>query len=323
MSTHDIDGLHYHVVEAGAGEPLILLHGFTGRAGGWGRVMDQFSRAYRAIAIDLPGHGDTDSPADVDRYRMERVAGDLIRLLEHLGINAAHWLGYSMGGRLALYITINYPERVRSAILVSASPGLADPAARQARRRDDGALADRIESLGVPAFVDEWEQQPVLANGRLPESARQELRQQRLQNHAHGLANSLRGMGTGVQPSLWHRLSEIKRPVLLLVGDQDEKFAAMNRQMAAAIPQAELRLISEAGHMLHLEQPGAFSAAVLDYLSAVTSEDGRQPLSQGKQDDEDESGEGELLKPRVQGWQIGRAVDGQPVAHQQRRGQQE
>lgn len=323
MSTYDIDGLRYHVVEAGAGEPLVLLHGFTGRAGGWGGIIPHLSHDYRVIAIDLPGHGAADSPTAMDRYAMDRVAADLMEVVRQLGVTHTHWLGYSMGGRLALYITLNYPERVRSVILVSASPGLADPAARQARRRDDEALADRIEALGVPAFVDEWERQPVVAHSRLLETTRQALRQQRLQNNARGLANSLRGMGAGAQPSLWNRLGEIERPVLLLAGELDEKFVAINRQMAAAIPQARLNLVTAAGHMLHLEQPAVFGATILDFLSAVPSEHGRQPLPQGKQDDEDEGGKGELLEPRVQGRQIGRAADGQPIAHQQRCGQQE
>ncbi len=322
MSTHDVDGMRYHVAEAGAGEPLILLHGFTGSARNWDSILPCLSHHYRIIAIDLPGHGDTDSPANVERYRMERVAGDLICLIEQLDIEAADWLGYSMGGRLALYITVNNPERVRSAILVSASPGVADPDARQIRRRDDESLADRIEAQGVAAFVDEWEQHPLLAQDRLPDTTRRALRAQRLRNSARGLANSLRGMGSGAQPSLWHRLGEVERPVLLMAGAHDDKFVAINRQMTAAIPNANLSVVSQAGHMLHLEQQTAFAAEVLNFLSTVASEDGRQPLPEGKQGDKDEGGERQLLEPGVQGWEIGRAVDGQPIARQQRRGQQ-
>lgn len=228
-----------------------------------------------------------------------------------------------MGGRFALYITIMFPERVRSTILASASPGLADPSARLARRRDDEALAERIEARGIELFAEEWERQPVLAHGRLSPTIRQELRHQRLRNNARGLANSLRGMGTGAQPSLWDRLGEIERPVLLLAGEHDGKFLAINRQMASAISLARLHVIPAAGHMLHLEQPAAFGASVVGFVSATTSNDGRQPLPQREQDDEDKSRQRELLEPGVQGRQNGRALDGQPVAHQQRRDQQE
>ena len=323
MSTHDVDGLRYHVVEAGRGEPIVLLHGFTGSARSWDGVMGQLGRHYRVIAIDLPGHGNSDSPTDVERYRMQRVTDDLSHLLSHLGITDAHWLGYSMGGRLVLYITLTYPERVRSAILVSASPGLTNPAERQERRQADETLANRIETQGVPAFVDEWERQPVLAHDRLPEKDRQTLRRRRLQNNALGLANSLRGMGTGVQPSLWSGLGQIERPVLLLAGECDVKFATINRQMAARIPSARLHLLPEAGHMLYLEQPAAFGAAVQGFLSGIASEDSRQPQPQREQDGEDQGRQGQLLEPRVQGRQIGRTADGQPIAHEQGRGQQE
>ena len=98
------------------------------------------------IAIDLPGHGDTDSPADVERYQMERVTADLISLLDQVGVADVNWLGYSMGGRLVLYITLVIPERVRSTILAGASPGLADPAARQARRQPHRRTTARSRS---------------------------------------------------------------------------------------------------------------------------------------------------------------------------------
>ena len=104
-----VDGLRYGIAEIGAGEPLILLHGFTGSAAAWREPAAFFAAHYRVMAIDLPGHGRSDAPPAIDRYRMERVAADLVQVLASVDAQTAHWLGYSMGGRLALYVARYYP----------------------------------------------------------------------------------------------------------------------------------------------------------------------------------------------------------------------
>ena len=253
------------------------------------------------MAIDLPGHGRSDGPLAIDRYRMERVAADLVQVLASVDAQPAHWLGYSMGGRLALYVARYYPAQVRSLILESASPGLTEAAERQARRAQDAALADRIENEGIPAFVAAWERLPLFATqARLPANVLAQQRAQRLGNSARGLAGSLRGMGTGAQPALWAELPAMAGPVLLIAGELDEKFAAINRRMAAAMPAAGLRLVANAGHAVHLEQPAVFQQLVLDFLRQ-TSEDGGQNLPNAKEDDEQQRRQRHLLEPRVEG----------------------
>lgn len=288
MTHYAIDGLRYHVEEAGVGEPLILLHGFTGSTMNWCHPVVEFSKRFHVIAVDLPGHGRSDTPDGISRYEMAHVAADLAQLSELLGVVPAHWLGYSMGGRLALYITIHFPRAVRSVILESSSPGIADPVQRDARRTRDGALAERIEIDGIQAFVDQWEQIPLFETQMsLPLELRTALRNQRLGNSARGLSNSLRGMGTGMQPSLWDQLGSKLCPMLLLVGSRDDKFVAINRKMAAEIPGAQLKIIPDAGHTVHLEQPRLFSEAVMDFLSQF-SDDRGQHLPEAEQSDENQ-----------------------------------
>lgn len=286
MSDTSIGGLRYYIEEAGRGDALVLLHGFTGSATGWRVLANHLTARWRVLAIDLPGHGRSDAPAEVGRYAMPHVAADLSTLLARRGIASAHWLGYSMGGRLALYMAVHHGPLVRSLILESASPGLVTPDEREARRAADDALADRIETRGIVAFVDEWERLPLFAGqGRLPVATRAALRAQRLANDPAGLANSLRGMGTGAQPSLWPALHGIHTPALLLVGQNDEKFVDINRRMAAAMPAAELRVIPDAGHTIHLEQPDLFGDAVTRFLTGLL-ERGAQYLTEGQQDAE-------------------------------------
>nr|BBH95932.1 putative 2-succinyl-6-hydroxy-2,4-cyclohexadiene-1-carboxylate synthase [Thermogemmatispora argillosa] len=252
---------------------LVLLHGFTGSALGWGSLLEELAAAgLRILAFDLHGHGLSDAPADPQRYSMEHCRADLLEALRQLGIapNEAILLGYSLGGRIALYCA--FSGFFRALILESASPGIAAPQEREQRRRRDEELAASIEREGVAAFVAQWERQPLFASQqRLPEAQRAALRAQRLANRAEGLAGSLRGVGTGVQPPLHARLSELRLPVLLICGSLDEKFCAIGREMAAHLPSATLAIVPEAGHTVHLEQPDRFLELVLSFCSALPS----------------------------------------------------
>ncbi len=266
-TTVEIDGLSLHVTIEGDGPPLVLLHGFTGSAGAWRDLTDRLAGEYRTIAPDLVGHARSEAPDGVERYLIRRAAADLVALLRALGHERAAWLGYSLGGRVALQVAADHPEAVAALLLEGASPGIADAAEREARRASDDALAERIERDGVEAFVDEWEQVPLFASQReLPAEARAAVRATRLAQRAHGLANSLRGMGAGAQPPLHDRLASIAVPTLLLAGSLDEKYAAIAGEMARTLPDATMQVIEGAGHAAHLERPEAFAQAVEDFL---------------------------------------------------------
>ncbi|MCK6577063.1 MAG: 2-succinyl-6-hydroxy-2,4-cyclohexadiene-1-carboxylate synthase [Anaerolineae bacterium] len=263
-----INGVDYAVQMTGHGEPLVLLHGFTGSSKSWGPHVPLFSVSYTVVTIDLLGHGRTTSPADPARYEITRAAADLHALLRACGVDAPHLLGYSMGGRLALCYALQHP--VRSLLLESASPGLVSEQERAARRESDERLAARIEQDGIPAFVDTWEKLPLfVTQAALPEDVRARQRQQRQANNPTGLANSLRGMGTGAQPSFWGRLSLLDAPALLLVGALDEKFTAIAQTMAGKMRSARLAVISGAGHAPHLEQPTSFRDEVLRFVRDI------------------------------------------------------
>lgn len=252
-------------------QTLVLLHGFTGSAVNWRNLFPQLAApGRRLIALDMLGHGQSDAPSDPARYAMEHCQADILATLEKLGVQPgeAILLGYSMGGRIALYTA--FSGFFRALILESASPGLADLAEREQRRLSDNALAERIEHEGVEAFINDWEKLPLFASqDSLSSEAKNELRTQRLTNRVSGLANSLRGVGTGVQPALHERLHELEVPVLLLAGELDSKFCRIAREMAGQMPQARLEIVPGAGHTIHLEQPARFVASVDAFCRAV------------------------------------------------------
>jgi len=179
-------------------------------------------------------------------------------------------LGYSMGGRVALGTAIVAPERLAALILESASPGLLDHEARRERAAQDAALAAEIERDGIEAFVGRWEQHPLFASqAQLDDDVRAALRARRLRNNPMGLANSLRGLGQGVQPPMHDFLPGIRVPTLILAGRLDPQYCARGREMAARIPGARLEIVPNAGHAVHLEQPQTFRRLILEFLEKV------------------------------------------------------
>jgi 2-succinyl-6-hydroxy-2,4-cyclohexadiene-1-carboxylate synthase len=234
-------------------DALVLLHGFTQTRQSWRRTVAALGGRYRALAPDLPGHG----LASERRPASFAACAAYVRALADGPCTLA---GYSMGGRIALYTALALPGVVERLVLVGASPGIADPAERDARRRADEALAVRIEAIGVEAFAAEWAAQPLFAgqDDRVAAAAHAD----RLRNTASGLAAALRGLGTGVMPPLWDRLPELTVPVTLLAGERDAKFRAIAERMAAAIPDGRIEIVAGAGHAAQLERPEAVAAAI-------------------------------------------------------------
>ena len=264
-----LGGAHLNAVQSGTRQPVVALHGFTGSTATWERFAVPAREKCTLLAVDLLGHGESDAPESPEHYAFDRFIDGLEELLEHLGLHRVCWLGYSLGGRVALGVALALPHRTAALVLESASPGLATAEERVARVQSDEQLADWIEEVGIERFVDYWEHIPLWASQvRLPEPVRSGLRSQRLVNRPVGLANSLRGMGTGAQPALHQRMGELSVPVLVLAGEEDTKFAAIAREMHEAIPGSRLEIVEQAGHAVHLEQPERFNRVVLEFLSS-------------------------------------------------------
>jgi len=267
-----MSGSTLHFVRHGRGPALVLLHGFTGSGQGMAEITQPLEQDYETLALDLPGHGQSTGPVRPDTDGFDECVDDLVATLESAGHHRAHWLGYSMGARLALGCAVRHPGSVESLVLLGGRAGIVDPVERAARRREDAVLAARIESVGVETFVDEWLAQPMFATLRR-RGARflAEQRRQRVSNSARGLADSLRRLGPGAQPPLFDALPNVAVPVLLVAGALDRKFVALAHALAGQLPQAEICEIADAGHAAHLEQPEAFVHAVQDFLRRATA----------------------------------------------------
>jgi 2-succinyl-6-hydroxy-2,4-cyclohexadiene-1-carboxylate synthase len=227
---------------------VVLLHGFTHTGASWDPVVAALAESYRALAPDIRGHGSASAREPVT---LDAVLGDVAE------VAPARFtlVGYSMGGRIALHAAVAPALRARidRVVLIGASPGLADPAERAARRAADERLADEVEHMTIEEFATRWAQTPVLA-GQPPVVATA-VEADRRRNQPVALARALRGLGTGTLPSLWERLPGLETPVTLIVGERDEKFRAIANEMARAAPEAQVAVIAGAGHAVHLEAP--------------------------------------------------------------------
>jgi 2-succinyl-6-hydroxy-2,4-cyclohexadiene-1-carboxylate synthase len=236
---------------------ITLAHGFTQTGRSWDPFVELLAQRgldpAHISAVDLPGHGDSAA-----------VRADLWGSAERLVAagDTGTLVGYSMGGRVALHAALTHCDAVERLVLIGATPGIVDDRERKARRSADDGLADHIEAVGVPTFIDEWLSNPLFA-GLTTETAQ---RADRLRNTASGLAWSLRLTGTGTQEPLWSRLANIECPVLLVVGADDGKFRTIADNMADLLTNATVAVVDGAGHSAHLEQPAATADLLLDWL---------------------------------------------------------
>jgi 2-succinyl-6-hydroxy-2,4-cyclohexadiene-1-carboxylate synthase len=257
------NGVKYYVEEKGSGSPLLFLHGFTGDTSTWSEVVERLSKNSRCMTIDLVGHGKTDSPVESNRYSMKNSVEDIKSILDELSIKKISLLGYSMGGRLALAFAVQYPDYIEKLILESASPGLKTEEERILRIQNDHKLAEKIFNNGLNEFIKFWENIPLFASQKkLSSSVQEKIREQRLNQTPLGLANSLKGMGTGEQPSYWDALNKFTFPVFIIVGELDEKFCLIANEMMSKINNATVFKIPEAGHAIHVEKPEKFGTII-------------------------------------------------------------
>lgn len=238
----------------GSGPRLVLLHGFTQNSRCWGAIPDRLADSHEVALVDAPGHGLSEHD-DADLW----AAADLIA---EVG-GRATYVGYSMGGRMALHLALNQPDLVERLVLIGATAGLDTPAERAGRRAADEQIARRLQMLRPETaefrrFLADWVANPLFSS-LPPEAHRLDAR---ARNRPVGLAASLRHCGTGNQDPLWDRLGELAMPIALVVGSTDTKFTDLAHRMARRIG-ANAMVLSEPGsHAVHLEDDAVIERAL-------------------------------------------------------------
>lgn len=255
--------LQYATHGSPAHPTLCFLHGFMGSSEEWSSIVEALKGEAHCLTVDLPGHG-----ASLDRpsyfYSMEGSTQALVDVFDEVGIDRCTLIGYSMGGRLALYLALVQPERIQRLVLESASPGLASEEERANRRSVDETRAERIEE-DLTAFLEDWYRQPLFQSLERHDLV-EEMVATRRSNDPSELARALRGLSPGRQPSLWERLDGLKIPTLLLTGALDSKYVTITERAARQIESSRRVVVPRAGHNVHAERPKSFLNHLTQFL---------------------------------------------------------
>jgi 2-succinyl-6-hydroxy-2,4-cyclohexadiene-1-carboxylate synthase len=246
---------------------ILFLHGFTGSANDWKETAEKIDPAFNKIAMDMIGHGKSSSPADIKLYRSGELVKQILFVLDYFSIEQSILCGYSMGGRAALNFAASYGAKISAMILESASAGIKNIDDRKTRYKNDKRLAEYIDSHSIEEFVNYWLETELFNSLRLlPDKKLRKLRDSKLENSKTGLANSLRGFGTGAMPYIGNKLSKMNFPVLLVTGELDTKFTRINSELVCKFPDAEHHTFKKTGHNVHLEKPLKFISVINRFL---------------------------------------------------------
>lgn len=251
--------------------PVVFLHGFTGSAEDWIFIFDKLPHKFSPLAIDLIGHGMTDSPEDPNYYSCSAIINQLDAIFSFLNIYRLILCGYSMGGRAALSYCLHFPQKIIAAIFESTTAGIEDYSLKKERVISDFILAEKIKNDGVKNFIDEWMTNPLFESlKKIP--SYNTIKNKKYKNNAIGLANSLTGFSAGLMPNYWEKLNQLSFPVLLISGSIDEKYTLLAKKMKTKFLYAEHKLAENSGHNVHLEKPDVFVKFVNDFLNKIERE---------------------------------------------------
>lgn len=258
---HAINGVKLHWREAGAGDPVVFIHGFPFRSTMWGPQLEAVPDGWRFIAPDLRGFGESergDAPLSIDLF-----ADDVVRLMDHLAIDQAVICGLSMGGYVALSLATRYPDRMRALVLV-ATRASADSDEAGANRKK---LANEVRQNGAGPVVDSMLPKLVAGATRIKRPNVPDFVRNMMQTTApETLAGALLAMAE--RNDYRDNLSRIDVSTLVVRGDQDEIIPGEEMDfLARMVRGAKYEVVTNAGHLPNLEAPDVFNPVLYNFLN--------------------------------------------------------
>jgi 2-succinyl-6-hydroxy-2,4-cyclohexadiene-1-carboxylate synthase len=258
--------LNYEAYGDPSTSPIVFLHGFMGSARDWMDVIEHLDKTYYCIAVDLPAHGKSIDLSNDFAYTLPGAAHSVVQTMQRAQAIPAAVVGYSMGGRLALYLARHFEEVCSRLVVESATAGIKEETERQARQQSDEKRACDLERSRFEEFLHTWYGQPVFAGLTQNPEMLQRVLHRRRDNEPSELARALRGMSVGAQTPLWSDLPVLRMPVLLIVGERDEKYADIMQAMARLLPRAAVEIVPGVGHNVHVENALKMAEQIKNFL---------------------------------------------------------
>lgn len=251
----DID-MYYELT--GEGDSLLLIHGLGSSTRDWEEQVPAFSHKYKVLTIDLRGHGQSDKPKGP--YSMQMFAEDIAELLKKLGINSTHILGISLGGGVAFQFAVDYPDLVKSLIIVNA--GIEIPMNSFKMKLEAFKRTFIVKLVGMKKMGK------VLAPRLFIKPEQEELRKKLIKRWAENDKKAyLSAMRALIGWSIRDQLDKINFPTLVIGSDDDYAPSSVKEEYAALIPNARFIEINDARHAVPIEKPKEFNEIVMNFLS--------------------------------------------------------
>ena len=271
------DGVRLWFEETGSGAPVIFVHEFAADHRSWEAQMRHFGQRYRCITFGARGYPPSDVPEKPSSYSQVRATDDILAVLDHLKIPAAHVVGLSMGGFATLHFGFRHPTRALS--LVVAGVGYGAEKEQQAKFKSEvEVVAKSLLEEGMVAFAAKYAYGPtrVQFENKDPRGFAQ-FKKELGEHSALGSANTQLGV-QGARPSLYDLIDRMRAmtvPTLVLTGDEDWPCLAPSLLLKREIPSAALAVMPNCGHTINLEDPDLFNQIVGDFIVQVQA--GRWP----------------------------------------------
>lgn len=261
-----LNNVELYYEDTGSGYPVVFCHEFASDYRGWDPQVRAFGRSYRCITFSYRGFPPSSVPESPAAYSQDHLIEDLRALVEHLKINEAHFVGFSMGGSVVLNFALRYPELCRTIVVVGAGSGTTN---RAQFEHDIDATVNLLNTRGIEGFADVYGEGPT----RLPFKRKDPhgyavFRRQLADHSATGQALTMLGV-LRPRPTIFAlepQLNTLQVPTLIVIGDEDEPCVDPAVFMKRHIPSAGLLVLPQSGHAVNLEEPALFNAAVLEFF---------------------------------------------------------
>jgi len=267
MTIANINGVSLNYEIAGQGETVVFLHGMTGSTQDWENQIRVLSPDYRVVALDMRGHGKSAAPSREEEYSIPIFADDVFGLLKMLNIEKCCLGGHSIGGFIALEFALKHRDMLAALVLVDTSSGqiASAPGAVQLRQKlDELARSQGLEAAfeydaaNNPSRIERFKKHP---------EQKEISRRKVLMTSVDGYIYCPRG--SAKRETLTPRLSEIKVPTLIYLGEEDLQFTQAVQILKEGIPDSELVTVKGVGHSPHEESPEVFNEALVKFLGKI------------------------------------------------------